>query len=98
MKYLGIDLHSNRFTCCFLSENNGKKIITYNLDSQGIKDFLTLVNQGTSIMVGASTNTFSPSILCIWQSLISLNITPNLTRSINNLSNGETGSIRWFCC
>jgi transposase len=59
MKYLGIDLHSNRFTCCFLSENNSKKLITYNLDSQGIKDFLTLVNQGTSIMVEASTNTFS---------------------------------------
>lgn len=60
MKYIGIDLHSNKFTCCFLyDQNNRKKLITYNLDSQGIKDFLAQVNTQTSIMVEASTNTFS---------------------------------------
>jgi len=58
MKYIGIDLHSNKFTCCFLYENNRKKLITYNLDSQGLKDFLKHVNRETSIMVEASTNTF----------------------------------------
>lgn len=58
MKYAGIDLHSNKFTCCFLYENNSKRLITYNLDSRGIQDFLKLVNRETSIMVEASTNTF----------------------------------------
>ena len=60
MKYIGIDLHSNKFTCCFLyDQSNRKKLITYNLDSQGIKDFLTHVDRHTSVMVEASTNTFS---------------------------------------
>jgi len=58
MKYIGIDLHSNKFTCCFLYENNRKKTVTFNLDSQDIKDFLKQVNQESYIMVEASTNTF----------------------------------------
>jgi len=58
MKYVGIDLHSNKFTYCFLYENNNKRLITYNLDFRGIQDFLKLVNRETSIMVEAFTNTF----------------------------------------
>ena len=58
MIFIGIDLHSNRFTCCFLYENNRRKMITYNLDAAGIMDFLKAVNNNTYIMVEASTNTF----------------------------------------
>ena len=29
MKHIGIDLHSNMFTCCFLYENNRKKTMVF---------------------------------------------------------------------
>jgi transposase len=58
MKYIGIDLHSNKFTCCFLYEHNRKQTITFILDHNGINNFLKHVTKESYIMVEASTNTF----------------------------------------
>lgn len=60
MIFLGIDLHSNNFTCCFIFQNNKKKILkTFKLTSKlEIEDFFSMLTLNTIVMIEASTNTF----------------------------------------
>jgi transposase len=58
MTYVGIDLHSDCFTCCYLSDRSKKKFITYKLTNEDISAFKKTVSKKTSVMVEASTNTF----------------------------------------
>jgi transposase len=60
MKYVGIDLHTNRFTCCYLSDNpREKQIETFNLDTEGLSCFFATVSKDTYILVEATINTFA---------------------------------------
>jgi len=60
MKYVGIDLHTNRFTCCYLYENSREKQIeTFNLDNEGLQRFFSTVDKDTYILVEATINTFA---------------------------------------
>jgi transposase len=60
MKYVGIDLHSNRFNICIIEdgvEKNQRK--TYLLNEDDIEKFIDNINRkDTYIMVEASTNSF----------------------------------------
>ena len=58
MNYCGIDLHSNRFTCCFLYEDGGREKITFDVSPDAINKFKSMLNLNTSVIVEASTNTF----------------------------------------
>lgn len=57
MKYIGIDLHSNNFACCFLFQNGHKKKHLYLLKE--LPQFVECLASDDLIMVEASTNTFS---------------------------------------
>jgi hypothetical protein len=60
MKYVGIDLHTNRFTCCYLVDNSKEKqTVTFNLDAEGLKSFYATVNKDTYILIEATINTFA---------------------------------------
>ena len=60
MKYLGIDLHTNRFTCCYLYDEQGEKQIeTFNLEKEGLRDFYSTIDKDTYILVEATINTFA---------------------------------------
>jgi transposase len=58
MKYCGIDLHSNKFTCCFIHENSTKEIMTFAVSRNSIESFISFLDRETLIIVEASTNTF----------------------------------------
>ena len=58
MKFIGIDLHTNCFTACFLDEKGNKSIITFNLNAEGIEKFLENVNMESYVIVEATINTF----------------------------------------
>jgi len=58
MKYIGIDLHSNKFNICIIYANNTKKFLSFDLTRSSINGFLKYVDKETFIMVEASTNTF----------------------------------------
>ncbi len=58
MKFIGIDLHTNCFTACFLDEKGNKTIITYNLNAEGTRKFLENVNMEFYVIVEATINTF----------------------------------------
>jgi hypothetical protein len=48
MKYVGIDLHTNRFTCCYLGDNSREKQIeTFDLDNKGLCRFFSTVDKDT---------------------------------------------------
>jgi len=58
MNYCGIDLHSNRFTCCFLYEDGNREKITFDVSADAIEKFKSMLNLNTSVIIEASTNTF----------------------------------------
>jgi len=60
MKVVGIDLHTNCFTCCYLTDNSKEKQTeTFTLDPQGLRRFYSTINKETYILVEATINTFS---------------------------------------
>jgi transposase len=58
MKYCGIDLHSNRFTCCILDDDGSREKITFDVSHDGIEKFKNILNNDTTVILEASTNTF----------------------------------------
>ena len=58
MKFIGIDLHTNCFTACFLDEKGNKSINTYDLNAEGIGKFLGNVNLASYVLVEATINSF----------------------------------------
>jgi transposase len=58
MKYLGIDLHSNNFTCCFIYTDGRKEKISFTFSKDSLEKFYTMLDLDTYVMVEASTNTF----------------------------------------
>lgn len=58
MKYLGIDLHSNRFTCCYILEDGSKNKFTFNIDPESLNEFYKHLSTDMYVMIEASTNTF----------------------------------------
>ena len=60
MKYVGIDLHTNRFTCCYLFDEQGKKQTeTFDLNKGGLIEFYKTIDRDTYILVEATINTFA---------------------------------------
>jgi len=58
MIILGIDLHSNCFTCCFIFDDGTKKLQSFNFSEESLKQFYSLLTLETLVIVEASTNTF----------------------------------------
>ena len=56
--FIGIDLHSTQFTCCFLDEGEGRTSISYPVNKTGINDFLSEAGKESIVMVEASSGTF----------------------------------------
>jgi transposase len=69
MKYVGIDLHTNRFTCCYLTDNSKEKQTeTFNLDTEGLTSFYSSIDMETYILVEATINTFA--FVCLFKDLV----------------------------
>ena len=58
MIFLGIDLHSNCFTCCFIYPDSTKRKISFDLNDSSLSVFYSLLNLNTYVIIEASTNTF----------------------------------------
>ena len=65
MTFIGIDLHTNRFTCCYRHEDssaNGKDDVrteTYELTENGMASFYKTLTPQTYVLVEATVTTFS---------------------------------------
>ena len=66
MNFIGIDLHTNRFTCCYRDERSsvqepvkGRVIKTFELDAEGLAAFYRTLTEDTYVLVEATAPTFS---------------------------------------
>jgi transposase len=66
MQFIGIDLHTNRFTCCYLDEHTSsftakkdQRIKTFSLTSVGLAQFCKTLTPDTYVLVEATTTTFA---------------------------------------
>ena len=66
MNFIGIDLHTNRFTCCCRDERSslenpakGREIKTFELDANGLAAFFQTLTNDTYVLVEATITTFS---------------------------------------
>jgi hypothetical protein len=58
MRFLGIDLPTNCFTCCYLEEDGQRHILTFKLDEPGIVAFRETLDKVTHVLIEATINTF----------------------------------------
>jgi transposase len=58
MVFLGIDLHSNNFTCCFIKEDSTKQKLTFSITRESLENFYHYLDKNTVVIIEASTNTF----------------------------------------
>ncbi len=59
MVFLGIDLHTNCFTCCYLEESGSKRLVSFDLNSAGFELFCSTLTPDTHVLVEATVNTFA---------------------------------------
>jgi transposase len=61
MQFIGIDLHTNRFTCCYRDEDppvDGKRTETFELSAYGLSQFYTTLTKETYVLLEATITTF----------------------------------------
>jgi hypothetical protein len=64
MNFIGIDLHTNRFTCCYrderLSDRPQDRVTkTFSLNGEGLAAFYAALTEDTSVPVEATITTFA---------------------------------------
>ena len=65
MTFIGIDLHTNKFTCCYRDENSpaegkgGKQTETFELTDFGLAQFYKTLTPQTYVLLEATITTFS---------------------------------------
>jgi transposase len=63
-QFIGIDLHTNKFTCNYRDGNSqtdfkkGKRTVTYTLDANGMHDFYETLTPETYVLIEATITTF----------------------------------------
>jgi hypothetical protein len=63
MQFIGVDLHTNTFTCCDRDEKSGqegkKPTETFELTSYGLTQFYQTLTEETYVLVEATITTFN---------------------------------------
>jgi transposase len=62
MRFIGIDLHTNKFTCCYREEDNSSAKApskTFNLTPQGLEEFYLTLTPQTYVLLEATITSFS---------------------------------------
>lgn len=55
-QYIGVDLHTNSFTCCFLQANGEEKIRTWPLQGGGLEQFMECLQPEDEVAIEATGN------------------------------------------
>ena len=60
MQFIGVDLHTNKFTCCYRDDKKEKKeTATFEMTEQGFADFYWTLSKETYVLVEATLTTFA---------------------------------------
>lgn len=58
-RYIGIDLHTNKFNCCLIDDDGTKLNLNFELIPDSLDKFYKYITSNTYIMFEASTNSFN---------------------------------------
>lgn len=58
MTFLGIDLHGDRFTCCYLNEGGIKHRDSFKLEEEDLARFYATLDRTTHVLIEASDRTY----------------------------------------
>ena len=56
-RYIGVDLHTNSFTCCYLQEGRAEEVRTFKLQGGGLEEFIKGLSEDDEVAVEATGNT-----------------------------------------
>ena len=56
MKHIGIDLHTNCFTVCYLETGKPEKIETFRLQETGLQKFIETLEEADEVALEATGN------------------------------------------
>jgi transposase len=65
MNFIGIDLHTNRFTCCYRNEQSSvdnpkdKRMETFDLNDFGLAHFFKTLTEDSYVLIEATITTFA---------------------------------------
>jgi hypothetical protein len=64
MNFIGIDLHTNRFTCCYRDDRRSDRpqdrvMKTFDLNAEGLAAFFCTLTADTYVLVEATITTFA---------------------------------------
>jgi transposase len=60
MTFLGIDLHTNCFTCCYMdSKSQDRRLETFAISDEGFSRFFPTLSRRTHVLIEATINTFA---------------------------------------
>ena len=57
--FVGVDLHCDQMTCCFLNQDNSERKDVYHLNEGGLAQFRNEIDDNSHLIVEASTSTFA---------------------------------------
>jgi hypothetical protein len=68
MLFIGIDLHTNRFTCCYRDERSSagqkaKRTETFDLTEEGLAAFYKTLTEDAYVLVEATITAFARRLL-----------------------------------
>jgi len=58
-QFIGIDLHTNKFNCCFLDDQGNKEKKAFDFSEESLLEFYSHLDMNTYVMIEASTNSFA---------------------------------------
>jgi hypothetical protein len=80
MKFVGIGLHANRFTCCYPRGNpNEKQAGTFEPDPAGLQKFYPAIGMNAYVLTEATVNTFS--FAALFKGMVKETVIANTYRS-----------------
>lgn len=92
MKFMGIDLHSNCFTCCTLDEGTEKKMDNFNINKESMNKFYQLLTPETYVIIESTTNSFKFTEL-IKDKVKDVNISNTYALKLISFTNKKTDKI-----
>jgi transposase len=59
MIFLGVDLHTNCFSCCYLGSDGSREAKTFKMTSEDLDHFYQTLTKETYVLIEATINTFA---------------------------------------
>lgn len=56
MRYIGVDLHTNSITACYLEKSEGERVETFPLQNGGLERFLETLSTEDEVAIEATSN------------------------------------------